>query len=338
MSIIMDTEIELPVVEIGPRNHQADCQFRVGKERDGQAPICFRVCSRALARASPVFERMLYGNFAERKPIKPDEDWIVDLPEDKPSSFKLFATISHCYLQQVPRSLSLDQLYDLTMLTHIYNATHILVPWCQGWVSSVRDKHLESIYDMPKLLWVSWELGDMDLFETTARQIIMECPGQMFETGSPLNGLPLPLDMIGQMKDIRTQTIDSMLGIFREFADLLTVVDEGPRWCRHASYMGPHRCESMILGSMTFCMKRGALWPIPEGADVNESLLSVYKTLTNLVIHDIGQAAGVDDDHSVCNPHDYLIGKVNDILAGMAQLMLESYEKNIPLETGSPYS
>ncbi|KAI0450746.1 hypothetical protein F5B21DRAFT_507932 [Xylaria acuta] len=101
--------------------------------RGDQAPICFCVCSRALARASPVFEQMLYGNFT-KKQTKAAGEWVVDLPEDKPSSFELLATISHCYLHQVPRTLSLDQLYDLTMLTHIYDTTRIPVLWCQGWV------------------------------------------------------------------------------------------------------------------------------------------------------------------------------------------------------------
>lgn len=100
--------------------------------------------------------------------------------------------------------------------------------------------------------------------------------------------------------------MDALLDVFRTLTNLLTVVDERPRWCRHATYMGPHRCESMILGSITFCLTRAGLWPIPdEAGDVEHSILGLYETLSNLVIHDIGQPIRGEGDHAGCNPRDF---------------------------------
>lgn len=91
----------------------------------------------------------------------------------------------------------------------------------------------------------------------------------------------------------------------------LLVVDEKPRWCRHAEWMGPHRCESMILGSLTFCLSRAGLWPLPEAEDVMDRIVGLHRKMTGLVIHDIGRIEGVD--HAPCNPGPYLLGEVERI-------------------------
>lgn len=93
--------------------------------------------------------------------------------------------------------------------------------------------------------------------------------------------------------------------------ETLIVVDERPRWCHHASWMGPHRCESMILGSITFCLARAGLWPLPEAREVDQySVLGLYSKLTtSLVIHDIGETT-TSESHRECNPRAYLLDKI----------------------------
>jgi hypothetical protein len=123
---------------------------------------------------------------------------------------------------------------------------------------------------------------------------------------------------------VRDETINALLRVVRSFIELLTVVDERPRWCRHATFLGPHRCESMILGSMTFCLTRAGLWPLPEDAqDVRYSVLGLYEVFSNLVIHDIGRPAKGEPDHGVCNPHEYLMGQMQAVLAEMRSPLRE---------------
>ncbi|KAF9880650.1 hypothetical protein CkaCkLH20_01692 [Colletotrichum karsti] len=292
------------LTEMDPRG---DLVFIVGSAAEDTPARSFRVCSRTMARVSPVFDRMLHGSFVEAKPTTNSDstaiDWVVELREDKPDTFELFASIAHAKFRQVPRSLPIDRLYDLTVLTHYYDATPMLTPWLQNWVTGIGETPDVGVNGllMPKLLWISWELGHKQLFESTARRMVMECRGTGEEI--ELEGLSTPPDIIERIKSVRTQTIQSIMDLFRDLAERLITVDEGERWCRHAMYMGPHRCESMILGSMTFCLTRAGLWPIPDAADVEDSVVTLYSTLMNLVIHDIGKPAergGVD--HAECNP------------------------------------
>ncbi|KAF3803110.1 hypothetical protein GCG54_00011776 [Colletotrichum gloeosporioides] len=323
------------LTELDPRG---DVVFVVGSAAAEDTPArSFRACSRTMARVSPVFDRMLNGKFTEAKPAAsgsgdPAADWVVQLRDDKPDAFALFASIAHAQYRCVPRSLTIDKFYDLTVLTHYYDATPMLTPWLQGWISGigeVPDVGSEGLL-MPKLLWISWELGHKQLFESTARRMVMECQGSMIGEDAGLEELSMPPEIIERINAIRSQTIQSIMDVFRDLYEKLVTVDEGPRWCLHASYMGPHRCESMILGSMTFCLTRAGLWPIPETSDVDDSVVMLYSTLMNLVIHDIGrpgEKGGVD--HSECNPRAFLMGQIKDILAEVPSPVTDAHKKHL---------
>ncbi len=122
---------------------------------------------------------------------------------------------------------------------------------------------------------------------------------------------------------IRLQTIGSLCGVFRSLIQNLLVVDEGPRWCRHATWLGSHRCESMILGSLMFCLSRAELWPLPDAAEVQYSALDLYAKLDAVVVHVIGHAKGGDAlDHQACNPSQHLRNAMKDIMSDIPDRLL----------------
>ncbi|KAK0381341.1 hypothetical protein CLIM01_01310 [Colletotrichum limetticola] len=99
---------------------RGDLTLRVGSLEDGSADVFdFVVCSRALARASPVFRAMLFGGFSESKPE--GDIWIVKLPEDRPAPFSILLNIIHGCFSAVPQKLKLDELYQLLVVTNKYD-------------------------------------------------------------------------------------------------------------------------------------------------------------------------------------------------------------------------
>lgn len=303
-------------VEAVEHDRHGDLQVIVGAQHQPKThPKKFRVCSRTLSRSSPVFERMLYGSLAESN-RKSSGSWTIDLPEDDPSAFELWSLISHGHFRQIPTEVPLDDLFHLTALTHYYDTTHSLSPWSAQWAASLPATPVEDEIGLHKLLWINVELNRKSSAAATARNIIQEsrgiCPES--EMQQQLSSVPMS-DTIRRLHDIRLQTISAMLRLFTQMSNILTVVDEKPRWCRHASYMGPHRCESMILGSIVFCLTRAGLWPIPPAEDVSESVLGLFQKLTGIVVHDIGQPERKGEDHSGCNPRQFLIDRLQRILA-----------------------
>lgn len=282
----------------------------------------FIVCSRTLSRISPVLERMLYGSFAESK-SEHTSSWTIDLPDVNPLPFALLAHISHGEFGSIPKSLNVDELFDLIILTHYYDCTPILAPWAENWLRGINEPASNNELEMYKVLFITQELGDKRTFEITARRLVLEtCLTLERERlhehlGGHLHAIIDRVDLI------RENTIAAMLSLFRDLSSILVVVDEQPRWCRYASYMGPHRCESMILGSVVFCLTRAGLWPIPEAADIEESVMALYRLLANIVIHDIGVGERKGDDHAKCNPRGFLLERLQRILADMADPLVE---------------
>jgi hypothetical protein len=161
--------------------------------------VCFVVCSRTLARVSPVFDRMLFGHFAEPATGKETKAaWVVELPEDEPAAMEVFLNIAHGRFDRIPAVLGIDELYHLTVLTNSYDATPLLGPWAQGWMDFVNDVASDADRLMPKMLWISWELGCRDSLGATARKLILESSGPPVEGPDWEEDLQTPPDIIGQ--------------------------------------------------------------------------------------------------------------------------------------------
>ncbi|KAF4420404.1 hypothetical protein CFRS1_v015485 [Colletotrichum fructicola] len=86
---------------------KGDLHLVVGSDVRDRDPSTFLVCSKALARASPVFEKMLFGPFAESRSSpessKQEPAWVVHLPEDDPDHMEAVLNILHFNFKEIPR-------------------------------------------------------------------------------------------------------------------------------------------------------------------------------------------------------------------------------------------
>ncbi|KAF1738459.1 hypothetical protein CRV24_000385 [Beauveria bassiana] len=314
-------------------DRRGDVTLQVGRDCETRdnfwQPAEFLVCSRTLARASPVFDRMLYGPYIEAMGGNKTDatGWTVALPEDKPAPMQVFLNIAHANFVLVPLILSVDSLYDLAVLTNYYDATPLLLPWIGAWMASLAEISQDANEIQYKMLWIAWEFGRKEEFGAVAHRMLMEQPEQCEEAAGDQVQVPHILD---EIESIRAQTISKLLHIVGDVAKKLTVGDQRPRWCRYATHVGHHQCELMSLGSMTFCLARAGLWPLPEAADVKLSLSDLYRILTNLVIHDIGATADAPEtDHRFCNPRRMLMDRVDQVMRGIPSPLTEFHVRHL---------
>ncbi|KAH7016262.1 uncharacterized protein B0I36DRAFT_337154 [Microdochium trichocladiopsis] len=86
---------------------------------DGQ--VRFRVCSRTMARQSPVFGRLLFGGFGEsvsNAKRDPGGEWEVELPDDASSSMERLLRMMHgTRYSRFPSTseMFIVKLYDLVV-------------------------------------------------------------------------------------------------------------------------------------------------------------------------------------------------------------------------------
>jgi hypothetical protein len=163
------------------------------------------VSSEALARASPIFRRMLNGNFAESKPKS--GDWVVTLPEDDPYALCFLLNIIHLRFDRIPAvggaTTYTDQVvYKLTVLSDKYELTHSLRPWASSWLADISKRHRR---DFTSRIWIAWELGDYKLFAAEVDNLYLntgvDSDGNLLDaTGTRLDTCPMleNLDVLGK--------------------------------------------------------------------------------------------------------------------------------------------
>ncbi|KAM3454710.1 hypothetical protein NHJ6243_008793 [Beauveria neobassiana] len=290
-------------------DEDGDAQLCVGSAYSSP-PAIFIACSRALSRASPVFDEIFHGTRAQQK----TDAVIIDLAHDKPASLALLLFAMHSRFDHVPACLPIDALYDLTVVAQKYGATAALRPWTGKWTQAVAVE-LEGEDDkLPKAMSIYWALGCRAGFFSTAARFA-ECAPDLGTTD--LADLQIPPDTIEHIIAIRRQTVDLLCNVFRDMIRHLLIVDEGPRWCHHATWFGHHRCESMILGSIMSGLSRVRLWPLPDAKDASYSVLKLYEKLDSVVVHDIARETENGADHQVCNPSQHLKSAMKNIMDGI---------------------
>ncbi|OAQ98236.1 hypothetical protein LLEC1_06484 [Akanthomyces lecanii] len=258
--------------------------------------------------------------------------WIVALPESKPAPMKVFLNVAHANVSQIPHILSVENLYDLTVLTNYYDATLLLSPWIDVWMAAMSEISRDANAIQHRLLWISWEFGRAETFRTVAHRMLMEEPPRARNTNED-DDVQAP-QIIESIDSIRIQAIQKLLHVVRDVTGRLTVADEGPRWCRHAAQVRHHQCEAMALGSITFCLARAGLWPLPAAAEVKLSLSDLGRVLAGMVIHDIGETTDEPRvDHGICNPRWLLMKQVEQVMcatvAALAAAEVDSFTPRV---------
>ncbi|KAF6804505.1 nuclear pore protein-like protein [Colletotrichum sojae] len=232
----------------------------------------YLVCSKALARASPVFARMLYGRFAESRPqhahspsAESEHGWTVDLPEDRQEPLELLLHIVHGAFANVPEALELTRLWAFLVVANKYDATAAARPWAKGWIEAVK---AGAGSQNPLLLGVAYELGDAQVFNNTAMKVATEC--HLDDDGDLVYGFAAPGDEdrdVGYTYKLRNMDclvpdglIDDAAGIRRTlltamlepYVTLYTALSTGGERCMSSpgDPSGGRRCDSMLLGSL----------------------------------------------------------------------------------------
>lgn len=144
----------------------------------------FLVCSRALARASTVFASMLYGGFAESKPL--EGDWVVTLPDETLHGFPIILEIMHGNLHEVRHDIfehlgaenlirATELLCEVAITANKYDLVHIFWPWAESWLGKCRQFY-DNWYGLEgwrgELIWVAWVFGDEKLLLRELDQVV----------------------------------------------------------------------------------------------------------------------------------------------------------------------
>ena len=125
--------------DVGEFDPRGDLKLLVGADR-----VVFRVCSRTLARSSPVWEALLYGPFSEGKAQQEGDTWEIPLPEERPEELGIILSVMHGKFDNLPQAIACGELHKLAVLAYKYDMIRLLKPFWVGWIASNDNTRLDS--------------------------------------------------------------------------------------------------------------------------------------------------------------------------------------------------
>lgn len=165
---------------------------------EGENQMTFRVSSKAMCLASPVWRVMLdpSGPFKE---ARPENDSVI-LPEDDAQALQILLYIAHLQFHSIPETLSFTQLLNLAIICDKYDTARLIFPWFHKWEISFKNSALELGHECSLLIaWVFRDLGTFkDVADTLVQTTCVNSRGEYLAL-QELNGLGdhMPPGVIG---------------------------------------------------------------------------------------------------------------------------------------------
>ncbi|KAI0418622.1 hypothetical protein F5X98DRAFT_337689 [Xylaria grammica] len=299
----------------------------------------FIVCSRTLARTSPFWDKMLYGEFRESKPCPEDGnlEWTVKLPEDNTTAMGLLLNIVHGRFDVVPSyedPIYIRDLYDISVVTDKYDMAHVLKPWAKGWLRStlcsteLTGESLREQYCHERL-WISWALGDKAHFEEIAKILLLTSCGSVRNTNSlRCAGVLEPPDIYDIVEQTRLSTIKALLTPFHNTIEGLIMNDTA--LCKKSNKKSyADVCLPSMLGTGIQSLHSMGLWPIPQPAEIPWSVLILSDKLKAVKIESKGYPNTELGRAHKCTQMPVLQAEIEKVLKSIPSLLTEQHERHL---------
>ncbi|KAH0538932.1 hypothetical protein FGG08_004523 [Glutinoglossum americanum] len=220
--------------------------------------IRFRVSSKHLCLASPVFRVMLQGKFKEAAVLLSTGTVEIPLEDDNPAAFLILLNIIHGYTRKVPRKITLDLLTQIAILLDKYNCREVVEAFSERWIDQLRGDVPRSLTNT-LLLWlcIAWIFEEPAEFRAITQIAERESPGVI--EGDQVNSLPIPSSVLNSINAKRQAAISSTLCTLQSF---LQKYQGSTILCRKGGTPG-FNCDAMVLGGLTKGMASIGLLPPP---------------------------------------------------------------------------
>ncbi|KAJ1324124.1 BTB/POZ domain-containing protein [Microdochium nivale] len=250
----------------------------------------FRVCSRAVARASPVFDKMLFGAFAEGSNYQEKgQEWVVELPDDPTAAMRPLLHIVHSQYQHMKsvngtHGETVNNLYDLMVAVDKYDCVALMRPWAASW-AVCKGVHTNSA-EMFRAAWVLYQLGHKAGYESIVTRLATQFAPSARDFGL-FEASVLPPQLLENVRLLRTKLVQSLLDPVRaNIQSLLKGSSKPVGLCTEASVGVQDKlaCEASMLGDLLRKLHNHNLWPLPDDEKATMGAVTMSATIKSLAM------------------------------------------------------
>jgi hypothetical protein len=140
-----------------------------------EVQIHYRVSSRHLMTASPVFRRALTKDgFAESQRDEVDGLFHIQAEDWDPEAFLVILRIFHLRNKAVPRTVTLEMLAKIAVLVDYYECAEAIELFTDLWIHDLKQTTLPTTYcrDLVLWIWVSWVFDIVGQFKEATAVVV----------------------------------------------------------------------------------------------------------------------------------------------------------------------
>lgn len=159
--------------------------------------IQMRVSSKHLSLVSPVFARLMKGQFAESLSLRSAGTIEVPLPGDDPLALQIICNIIHGHFRKVPRKVDIGLLTQIAILIDKY-ALHEIAEMCTDMWFQKLEEEIPQTWNEELMPWlcVSWVLRKPKAYRQITRTAMQESQDKLENTVE--FDLAIPRRVLGQ--------------------------------------------------------------------------------------------------------------------------------------------
>ncbi|KXJ85007.1 hypothetical protein Micbo1qcDRAFT_128718, partial [Microdochium bolleyi] len=156
-----------------------DLWIRTQRHGDSDPANNFLVDSKTLARHSEVFDRMLYGNFADAKQDSDSEpSWSVELPEDLSTPMRWLFQVMHGDFRSTEISMftpgAAQSIFQLAVAPDKYDCVALFRPWVVAWDRILEPSKTTIYASLCELAWTAYTIGSRRNYEAAMTKLVID--------------------------------------------------------------------------------------------------------------------------------------------------------------------
>ncbi|ETS76446.1 hypothetical protein PFICI_11833 [Pestalotiopsis fici W106-1] len=257
------------------------CKIMADGTHEHKEAKSFRICSRALARSSPVMRAMLFGKFTAAT-----QD-TINFPEDDTAAMEMLLQLSHGNLTPVydftlkhdvsqPDPIFVDEVYEMVALANRYLMSHHLRTWARDWASILLKgnrffpscPHAVRYKKMEKSLFIASVFGHLQLYAVVFSDLVwsQRRDQKLFATSIEPDGVA------DSLRKVRLHQIKGILDPIHEaIGSFLGENDSSLYACNQDTQHLQSQCKAYTLGALMRDLNKESLWPLPNPESVHEA-------------------------------------------------------------------
>ncbi|KAL6233019.1 hypothetical protein BDW75DRAFT_232314 [Aspergillus navahoensis] len=210
-------------------------------DEETESHVQIQVSARHLALGSPVFDKMLHGNWKEGREFKEKGSIVLVVDSWDVDAFLVVLYILHSQLLKLPRRVSIEQLAKIAVIADYYDCQSVRF-FGSLWILCLPRKPPASPLDFRDImlgLWISYYFRHALTFSAYSRAAIEQSDCFI----SPL-GLPIPTTIVDDLNNKRVDAIGRVVDGLYNHRDHLLLDDASIEpGCTL-------ECRSIVLGTL----------------------------------------------------------------------------------------